>query len=199
MASLITFNGSSYSVPAYGDSGWATGSGNLSLYLVAIASGTLQTTGGTFTLSAEVNFGGTYGLISKYFLTYANNPATTGVLRLAISDTIDWGTANNALSVTSTDLYWNASKVLTVANTPTIVTENSEVYIAGTPLNNYTGSLTVVNLVGTYTTNGKNLKVFINGLKQDVTYDYTETSTGSFTMVVTLNTGDRISTAWLTT
>lgn len=69
MATTITFNGSSFSVPAYGDTGWAQGSGNLSSYLIAIPSGCLQTTGGTFTLSADVNFGSSYGCIAKYFKT----------------------------------------------------------------------------------------------------------------------------------
>lgn len=198
MATTVSFNGSNYSVPAYGDSGWAQGTGNLSSYLIAIAAGTLQTTGGTFTLSANINFGATYGILSKYFTSVAASPATAGVLRLAIGDTIDWGVANNALSVTSTDLYWNGSKLLTVANTPSAIVEFREVYIAGTALNNYTGSLTLVNLVGTYATNGKNLNVFINGLCQDVTYDYTETSTSSFTFTSALNTGDRISVRWTT-
>ena len=37
MATLVSFNGTSYSVPAYGDTGWAQGTGNLSSYLIAIA------------------------------------------------------------------------------------------------------------------------------------------------------------------
>lgn len=196
MATTVTFNGSAYSIPSYGDSGWAQGPGNLSLYLVALAAGTLQTTGGPFTLSADVNFGATFGILSRYFKTIAANPATTGVIRLALGDTINWGTANNALSVTGTDLYWNGSLIKTVANATAV--EKREVYIAGTPLNNYTGSLTLVNLVGSYLTNGVNLNVSINGLTEDVTYDYLETSTTSFTFTSTLNTGDRISVRWTT-
>ncbi len=198
MATTVSFNGANYSVPAYGDSGWAQGAGNLSSYLIAIAAGTLQTVGGAFTLSADVNFGATYGLLSAYFKTRAASPATAGVIRLAIGDTIDWGAANNALSVTSTDLYWNGSKVLTVANTPSLVTENIETYIAGTALNNYTGSLTLINMVGSYTANGKNLYVYVNGLLTSVTLDYTETSTTSFTFGSNLNTGDRVVIRWTT-
>ena len=196
MASTVTLAGTNYSIPAYGDTGWAQGTGNLSSYLIALASVTLQTTGGTFTLTAPVNFGSTYGVFSAYFTSVAASPATAGVIRLAIGDTIDWGTANNALSVTVTDLYWNGSKILTAANAPAIITQNREVYIAGTALNNYTGSLTVINMVGSYVTNGKNLNFFINGLIQDVTYDYTETSTSSITTTASMNVGDRISLRW---
>src|ERR1035437_7733864 len=135
MATTVSFNGSSYSVPAYGDSNWAQGAGNLSAYLIAIPAGTLQTVGGTFTLSADVNFGASFGLLSKYFQTVAASPATAGVIRLSIGDTIDWGTANNALSVTGTDAYWNGSKILTAANYVGTVVQKREVYIAGTALN----------------------------------------------------------------
>lgn len=198
MATTVLFNGSNFSIPSYGDTGWAQGPGNLSLYLVALASGTLQTTGGTFTLSAPINFGASFGLIAKYFSTFTASPATLGVIRLASSDTIDWGAANNALGVSGTDLQWNGSKLLTAANAPGTIVEKREVYIAGTPLNNYTGSLTLINLVGSYLTNGVNLYVYINGLCEDVTYDYTETSTTSFTFNSPLNTGDRISVRWVT-
>ena len=116
MSTPVTFNGASYSVPAYNDSGWAQGSGNLSLYLIAIAQGTLQTTGGSFTLSADVNFGSTYGVLSKYFTSVSASPATAGAVRLAIGDTIDWGTANNALSVSGTSLQWNGVTIQAVAN-----------------------------------------------------------------------------------
>lgn len=198
MATPITFNGSAYSIPAYGDAGWAQGAGNLSSYLIAIAAGTLQTTGGNFTLSADVNFGATYGVLAKYFTSVTASPATAGAVRLALADTVDWGPANNALGVSGTDLQWNGSKVLTVANAPGVVVEKREVYIAGTALNNYTGSLTVVNLVGSYLTNGVNLYVYINGLLEAVTLDYTETSTTSFTFGAPLNTGDRIDVRWTT-
>ncbi len=196
MATSITFNGSSYSVPAYGDSGWAQGAGNLSSYLVAIAAGTLQTTGGAFTLSADVNFGASFGIISTYFTSQSANPATAGAVRLAIGDFIRWGLGNQALGVSGTNLQWNGANILT--GSVAVPVENYEVYIAGTSKNNYTGSLTVVNMVGTYVANGVNLNVCVNGLFQDVTLDYTETSATSFTFVSTLNTGDRISVRWVT-
>ena len=196
MATPVTFNGSSYNVPAYGDSGWAQGAGNLSSYLIAIAGGTLQTTGGTFTLSANVNFGSTYGLLAPFFSTVTASPATAGVVRLALTDTIDWGPSNLALSVSASRLQFNGQQLLIASDLPTAVVEYREVYTAGVALNNYTGSLTLVNMVAAYATNGKNLTVSINGLIQDVTLDYTETSTTSITFNSALNSGDRISLRW---
>jgi hypothetical protein len=165
---------------------------------VAIAAGTLQTTGGTFTLSANVNFGATYGILAAYLTSVTASPATAGVIRLALTDEIAWGASNLALTVASSRLKFNGNTLLIASDLPGSVTGNREVYIAGTALNNYTGSLTVVNMVGTYVANGVNLNVFVNGLCQDVTSDYTETSTTSFTFTGNLNVGDRISVRWTT-
>lgn len=113
MATTVSFNGSSYSVPAYNDIGWAQGPGNLSSYLVAIATGTLQTTGGTFTLSANINFGGSFGIIAQYFTTHSASPATSGVLRLATGDAIKWGASNLALALSGSILQFNSVNLLT--------------------------------------------------------------------------------------
>lgn len=93
MSSTITFNGVSYSVPATGDENW---SDSLSLYLIAIASGALQKTGGTFTLTAETDFGATYGLKSAYYKSRATNPSSTGIVRLGNTESIAWRNAANS-------------------------------------------------------------------------------------------------------
>lgn len=196
MATTVTTAAGNFSIPAYGDTGWAQGTGNLSAYLIAMASITLQTYGGNFTLTADVNFGATKGILSKYFTTVTASPATTGVIRLALADSIKWGPANNALSVSGTALQWNGATVLT--GTLPAPVQKREVYIAGTPLNNYTGSLTLINLVGSYLTNGVNLFVWLNGLLCAVTLDYAETSTTSLTFGSAMNTGDRIDIRWTT-
>lgn len=106
MSSTITFNGVSYSVPATGDENW---SDSLTLYLIAIASGALQKTGGTFTLTAETDFGATYGLKSAYFKSRATNPSSTGIVRLGNNEGIGFrNAANNADLV----LKANASNIL---------------------------------------------------------------------------------------
>ncbi len=202
MASPITFNGASYSVPAYGDSGWGQGAGNLSTYLVAIAAGTLQTTGGTFTLSAEAYFGATYGLKSVYFKTATATPSATGVLRLAKTDAIGWknnaGGADILLSKDTSDrLLWGAAYIVT-STTGAAPTQYAYTFTAGTASGTYTGSLTLVNLAAAYVANGVNLQVYLNGLLCAVTLDYAETSTTSFTFGSPVNTGDRITARWTT-
>lgn len=94
MATSVTYVGNSYSVPAYNDTGYAQGAGNLSSYLVALATGSLTLSGGAFTLTADANFGASFGLIALYFKSQAANIAASGVIRLASGDLIAW--RNNA-------------------------------------------------------------------------------------------------------
>jgi hypothetical protein len=117
MSSIATLNGVQYIIPAYNDTGWAQGTGNLSQYLVAIAANTLQPSGGAFTLTADVDFGANFGVKALFLKTETANPASAGVIRLASADTIKWRNNANgadiALSKDSSDnLQYNATKVL---------------------------------------------------------------------------------------
>lgn len=114
MSTVITFNGSSYTIPADRDTNWST---NVSNYLIAIATGSLQKTGGSFTLTAELDFGNSFGLKSSYIKSRATNPASTGIFRLGNAESVSWrNQANNAdlaLTVTSSNvLQFNSQSVL---------------------------------------------------------------------------------------
>jgi len=91
MATPVTFNGVVYSIPAFGDTGYSQGSGNLSSYLIALA-------------------GGPFPYISQTV-----NPASAGTMRLANTDTIDWRNFNNTGNL---PLAVNASNQLTFNGTP---------------------------------------------------------------------------------
>lgn len=80
-------------MPDLADASWGV---NLTAYLVALATGSLQKAGGAFTLAGEVDFGGVFGLKALYFKTKTALPSVTGVLRLAVTDVI--GFRNNANS-----------------------------------------------------------------------------------------------------
>lgn len=140
MSSTVTFNGTSYTIPATGDENW---SDNLSLYLIAIASGSLQKTGGTFTLTAEADFGATYGLKSNYFKSRATNPSSTGILRLGNNEGIGFrNAANNAdlvLKANASDvLEYNGSSIVSTGSLTDLITNtmvNSSAAIAYSKLN----------------------------------------------------------------
>ncbi len=113
MSTTVVFNGISYQVPAQGDTRWGP---YTSRYLTALGTYALAPSGGAFTLTADVNFGANFGLLSKYFTSITSTPATAGVLRLAKTDAVEWrnnaGAGNNVLSVDSSDhLLWNGTVI----------------------------------------------------------------------------------------
>ncbi len=67
MSTTVTYAGNQYQVPAYQDTGYAQGTGNLSSYLIALATGSLTVSGGSFPLTAEADFGSSYGLKAIYY------------------------------------------------------------------------------------------------------------------------------------
>jgi hypothetical protein len=119
MSTPITYVGNAYSVPAYGDSGYAQGAGNLSSYLVALATGSLTLSGGAFTLLADANFGANFGLVSIYYKSRTANIASTGIVRLAVADVVAWrnnlNNANLALAVNASDQLTFNGAVLAAA------------------------------------------------------------------------------------
>lgn len=115
MAQQILFNSIVYTIPDPGDEDWGA---NVTSYLVAIPSGVLQRSGGSFTLTNEVDFGGTFGLRSVYYKSRASNVAQSGVVRLGNTQAVSWRDAANAgdlpLSVDATDtLLFDGVPVIT--------------------------------------------------------------------------------------
>lgn len=93
MATTLTVNGTDYSFPQPGEApGWGSAVTN---WATAVTSGMLQKAGGAFTLTAEVDFGATYGLKSSYYKSRGTNPASAGVIRLASAEYIYWRNAAN--------------------------------------------------------------------------------------------------------
>lgn len=114
MSVPVTINGVTYTYPTVGDTGWGQ---QATQVIQAIAGGTLQKTGGLFTLTAPVDFGGSHGITAVTFTSRSSNPASSGVVRLSNSDGIVWrnntnsanlilsiNPANNALQFNGSDL-----------------------------------------------------------------------------------------------
>lgn len=147
MSLNVTFNGSNYIIPETGETGWG---GNTTSYLVAIAAGALQKTGGSFTLSAETDFGASFGLKSLYYKSRSTNIATAGILRLNNnSDSINWRNAANSadlpLAVDSSNrLTFNGQPILTGVSPTNYVSSiigTADQVIASSPTGNVTLSL----------------------------------------------------------
>jgi hypothetical protein len=116
-AVTVTVNGSNHTIPQTNEKGWGA---NVTAWIQAISANTLQPSGGTFSLTADANFGSSFGLVSGYYKSRTSNISSAGVLRLANSDAIGW--RNNAnggnllLSVDSSDrLLFNGALLPTLA------------------------------------------------------------------------------------
>lgn len=116
MATSVNLNGVSYSIPATGEGSWGT---NVSNYLIALSTGVLQKAGGSFTLTADVDFGVNYGLKSIYYKSRAT-ASSAGVLRLGNNESVGWRNAANGadklLKVNASDvLEFDGNPIVTLA------------------------------------------------------------------------------------
>lgn len=94
MGQNVSFNGQAYVVPDVGDTTWGP---SLTAYLVALSTGSLQRSGGLFTLTADADFGASFGLRAPYFRSRSATVALSGLFRLANLEAIAWrNAANNA-------------------------------------------------------------------------------------------------------
>lgn len=130
MSTLVNWNGQQYLVPAYNDTGYAQSNGNLSQYLVALSTGSLQQIGGLFQLTADADFGPNFGLVSSYYKSRTANIASAGILRLANTDSIKWRNSDNSADVTlAMNATGTAARTYTIpdiANSSFVMTEGAQ-------------------------------------------------------------------------
>lgn len=127
MATNLIINGATYPFPQTNDVEWGDIVTN---WATAVTNGMLQKAGGAFTLTADVNFGASYGLTSLYYKTRSSSIASSGEFRLAKADTITF--RNNADSG-DLELGINGSDELifnSVVLSPSIVTVDDTSTIA---------------------------------------------------------------------
>lgn len=117
MSTTLTVNGVGYPFPSVGERPWAQ---KIINWATAVTGGMLQKSGGTFTLTSEVDFGATYGLKSAYVKTRSSNPSSTGIVRLSNNEGLAWRNAGNSADLTlkanaSNLLEFNSSEIATFA------------------------------------------------------------------------------------
>jgi hypothetical protein len=88
----------------------------------------LQKAGGTFTLTAEVDFGATYGLKTAYYKSRATNPSGAGIIRLGNTELVAWRNAANSGNLS---LGVNASDQFLFTGGP-LVPDTTNLYDLGT-------------------------------------------------------------------
>lgn len=148
MSINLIVNGTTYIFPEPTDVEWGQ---NVTDWANAVTGGMLQKAGGSFSLTAEVDFGGSFGLKSLYLKSKTSNPADAGIIRLAHTDSIAYrnnaNSGNLLLAVDSSDrLTYNGSPIqqtaLTFSDTSTIdLTESSSTVTADIVAGSITDSL----------------------------------------------------------
>lgn len=88
----VTVNGTNYTIPQNNEKGWGTA---VTSWIQAITSNTLQPNTSSFTLSSELDLGGTAGVKSLWFKSRSLNAAGSGVFRLANTDCMSFRNAGN--------------------------------------------------------------------------------------------------------
>ncbi len=114
MSTNLTVNGTVYAFPTNLETNWGT---IVTAWAQGVSNSTLQKTGGSFTLSAEVDFGATYGLKSAYFKSRGTTLSSTGVFRMANADFLGWRDNGNT---TDLELGVNTSDQLTFNGNPIV-------------------------------------------------------------------------------
>lgn len=128
-AVTVSVNGSNHTIPQTNEKGWGT---NVTAWIQSISLYTLQPSGGTFTLTAEVNTGATYGFKVPYIKTATATPSTAGVLRLARADAVGWrnqaDSANLLLEVDSSNRLTFNSVLLPTATSASVQDSTFTIY-----------------------------------------------------------------------
>lgn len=118
MSVALTVNGVQFLYPTTGNVNWG---GAATGWAQAITNGTLSLAGGSFPLTAAVNFGASYGLFALYLSSVSANTiaaATNQIINLASTDTIAWnsylspGTAVLLSKDNSDNLLWNGNPII---------------------------------------------------------------------------------------
>ena len=106
MAVTLTVNGTRYNYPETGDQNWG---GAATAWAQAVTAGMLQKAGGSFILTAEVDFGASFGVQALYFRSRDATVASAGRIRFSNNQTagdVNW---RNAADSADLKLYVDAS------------------------------------------------------------------------------------------
>lgn len=124
MSTNLTINGVVYAFPETGEENWGD---VVTAWATAVSNGLLQKSGGNFTLTADIDFGASFGIKSLYLKQRTGTISDDGFIRCVSNNTTGDLAWRNAANSQNNKLYVNASDNL-------IYEKN------GTPINLTTGA-----------------------------------------------------------
>lgn len=148
MVVSLSINGQTFLYPEENDIEWAF---DATGWARALSSGTLQFTGGNWDLSAEADFGDTYGFITPYVKSNSTPLPVSGTLRLGTEDLVTWRNSDDdgdlVLGVNSEGQLIFNGEVLDVGTTPTVSdTATIDMDISGTEISGNVQSDSLTNV-----------------------------------------------------
>ncbi|MBA3777404.1 MAG: hypothetical protein H0X11_13380 [Betaproteobacteria bacterium] len=112
MSVNLVVAGVSFPYPQTGDELWGDPTTD---WAIAVTNGMLQKSGGNFTLTADVNFGASFGLSATYYKSRSTNLAQSGQIRLSNLDALKFRNAANsadlALAMSGDTLTFNGAPI----------------------------------------------------------------------------------------
>lgn len=135
----VSWMGTTFTIPSTGETDWS-GPTKVDGFLVSVGSNALSKAGGNYTLTADVNFGASFGLLAPYF-SARNNAASTGFIRMDNGGSLSWRNAANSADL---PLYVTSANLLAF-NGSTIIDASGVVPAAsgGTGISSYTAGDTL--------------------------------------------------------
>lgn len=137
MSVSVTMNGTTYTIPSTGDTNWGA---QVTTWIQATSSSTLQKNGGSFVLTAEVDFGATWGIKVAYLKSKSTNSAGSGVIRLSNTDAIAFRNVANTNdislipdAVTDGILNYNSVPLVGTTLTQTLTNKTLSSPVINTP------------------------------------------------------------------
>lgn len=131
MSVAVTVNNVNFTIPSTNDRGWGA---QVTSWIQTVSSSTLQKSGGTFSLTADVDFGASYGLKSIYYKSRSADVASAGIFRLGNAELIASRNAaadgNVTFGVTASDVWQASSGLQLSANASCTLTSASTNFIA---------------------------------------------------------------------
>ena len=122
MAITVNINGQNFEIPQTSETGWGD---QVTAWIAAASSGLLQKAGGNFTLTANTNFGPTFGVFLKFLSSRTASAASGGVIRLANNEEISWRNAANSANLSlkvgvNNKLYYNGVEIVDISTAQTL-------------------------------------------------------------------------------
>ena len=166
MSVVLTINGQTYDYPTTGDEDWGPEATD---WAVAVSTGLLQKSGGLFQLLNEVDFGSAFGIKALYYKSRTTNVASSGNVRLAVSDTIQFrnnaNDANLPLAINGSDQLTFDGIPLAMSTVTVTDTDSIDLTLAG---NDLSADLNISSDAADPSTTLIDLSIEADGLKAQV-------------------------------